>query len=146
MRLYGKNVVAGDLVQFDGSNEVVVVKDACSTKASMENVVLPMLGYDSLLPENAVGRFCKELLKQENVQFLKDVPEEAKTKGSYRRLLARAGNVSFEMMPGDSSCNAPSSMNAKFSFDLPAGTYATMFFRELMLTTVARGNQETIED
>lgn len=145
MRLYGTNVVAGDLIQFDNNSEVVLVQDASSTKASIENVVLPMLGYDSLLPENEVGRFCEELLKKDNVQFLKDAPEEAKIKGSYRRLLVRAENVSFEMMP-DRSSNAASVVNTKFSFDLPAGTYATMFFRELMLTTVARGNQEAGED
>jgi len=139
IRLFGTKVVPGDLVLLDGSDEVEVVTDATSlSTARIDDVVLPMPGYDSLYPKNEVGRMYEALLKEENVRFEKDAPEEAKVKGSYRRLLARAENLSFEIVPSDEKVD---SVNAKFLFDLPTGTYATMFFRELMLTTVSRDNQ-----
>lgn len=139
MRLYGTNVVAGDLIQVEGSNEVVVVDEASLKNARFEHVVLPLLGYDSLIPNNEVGRYCEALLREENVRFDKDAPAEATIKGSYRRILAKAENVSYEIIPDEFNL-----VNAKFSFDLPAGTYATMFFRELLLSTVARTRPDTM--
>lgn len=139
MLLFGTKVVAGDLVLLDGSDKVEIITDASLSTARIDDVVLPMPGYDSLYPKNEVGRMYEALLKEENVRFEKDAPEEAKAKGSYRRLLARAENLSFEFLPGDDE--GGDSVNAKFLFDLPTGTYATMFFRELMLTTVSRDNQ-----
>lgn len=138
MRLYGANVVPGDLIQIEGSNEVVMVDETSLTNAKFEQVVLPMMGYDSLIPNNEVGRYCEALLKEENVRFDKDAPADATIKGSYRRILAKADNVSYEIIS-----DKHHSVNAKFSFDLPAGAYATMFFRELMLSTVTRARYKT---
>jgi len=145
MRLFGAKVVAGDLVQLDGSDQVTVVEDASTTKATIDHVVLPMVGYDSMYPTNEVGSFCRDLLNQEKVQLTKDAPDEAKIKGnSYRRLVARADNLLYEILPPVDESD--DSVHAKFCFDLPTGTYATMFFRELLCTTVARDTQLAEEE
>ena len=130
--------MAGDLIQVN--NKVIVLDEVSSKTASIYDVVLPMLGYDSILPDNEVGRYCETLLRNENVSFDKDSPAEATAKGSYRQILAKADHVSYEMIPDQDRDKDEDNdlVNVKFSFDLPTGTYATMFFRELMLTTVAR--------
>lgn len=132
IRLYGIKVVLGDLIKVRESEQILIVDETTLHNANIEDVVLPMPGFDSIYPKNEVLIFFEKIMKEENVSFLKNVPDEAKIKGSYRRLIERADNVSYELTNDDDS------VNVKFSFNLPSGTYATMFFRELMLSTVAR--------
>ena len=96
-------------------------------------MVLPLPGHGIEFPSNEVGRLYKELLLREQVTFEKvGAPPESMPKGGYRRMLCRATNLSC------SRWEDVGGVSAKLSFDLPAGSYATMLLRELMLTTVAR--------
>lgn len=130
LQKYGCKVIPGDLIQSaDGSIEIVT-----ETTVSIKDVVLPLPGYDIQYPRNEIGDFYKNILDQDLVSFRKDAPPESTAKGSYRRLLSFAENVSHEILTDDKN----SSLHCKLTFDLPKGSYATMLLRELMLQTCTR--------
>jgi TruD family tRNA pseudouridine synthase len=143
MRRYGNVVVVGDLLLPEGSSSgkpTIVTDDDVESK-SISNVVLPMPGYDILYPTNAIGQLYQDFLQQENVQFDKNaLHDESKARGSYRRLISFAENLTFEVVP--STEQDLKVVDVKFTFDLSKGSYATMFLRELMLKTVARDSTE----
>ena len=80
----------------------------------------------------------RSLLERDAVSFSKDGPPESTAKGSYRRLVSRAYNVSFEAL---AASGGDGNLDVRLQFDLPTGSYATMFLRELMYTTVVRDNR-----
>ena len=141
MQLYGKQIVVGDLVSVEkNNNKPIVVTESDLLDESkrdvfhMTNVVLPMPGYDTIYPNNRIGILYKEFLRKGNVQFDKNaVHDEAKARGSYRRVIAHADQLIYERLPSELS-----SVNIQLKFNLPKGSYATMLLRELMLKTVAR--------
>ena len=73
-----------------------------STIFRFEDVVLPLLGYDVLYPTNEVGEWYGALLERDGVSFRKDGPPESTAKCSYRRLVSRAYNVSYEALAASS--------------------------------------------
>lgn len=133
LRRYGVKVVPGDLLLAKGRDTPELATEH-STNESIEKVVLPMPGYDVQYPTNEIGQLYQDLMEGENVQFDKSAPEESKAKGSYRCLVTSVANLTYEYELIEERDLA----NVMFSFDLPKGSYATMFFRELMLKTVAR--------
>ena len=147
MQMYGNQIVAGDLVMNEkGSTKPIIVTEMDLLDPSkkdvfhMTNVVLPMPGYDTIYPDNEIGTMYKEFLHNENVHFDKHVAhDEAKARGSYRRVIAHVDQFIYERLPSQSS---PSSVNLQLKFHLPKGSYATMLLRELMLKTVARDDPD----
>ena len=137
LKRFGTNVVKGDLYRLndDGSGGVQVVTDE-STSIKIEDVVLPLPGYAITYPENEIGALYHDFLKEENVSFGRNSPDEVTAKGSYRSLIANAQNLSITF----DECDKDSSIASQFvlKFDLPSGSYATMLLRELMTTTVDR--------
>ena len=142
MKLYGNQIVAGDLVLVEkGCNKPTIVTEMDLNDESkkgvflMTKVVLPMPGHDTIYPNNEIGRMYKAFLEKENIQFDKNVADdEAKARGSYRRVIAQVDHFTCERLPSEPS----SSMDVQLKFNLPKGSYATMLLRELMLKTVAR--------
>lgn len=92
-----------------------------------------------------MGQLYKDILKREGVDLTeKGNNPEATAKGSYRKLIQKAYNLSWGMVSNEET-NAPNSKAAdpvvncaRFQFDLRSGCYATMLLRELMLTTMVR--------
>ena len=143
--LYGTKVVAGDLVLSSDGN-VRVVDDPSKMDGKLlefDNVVLPLPGYDVKYPTHKVGSRYSEFLAHDRVSVDKAAPPECTAKGGYRRIVARAYNFLQEAVvvaedgAGDDGVRG-SALHWKLRFDLPAGCYATMLLRELMLTTVVR--------
>ena len=138
LRRFGNKVVPGDLLLAEGSTLPEYATED-SLDEPIEKIVLTMPGYGVLYPGNEIGQLYQDILKRENVQFDKSAQEESKAKGSYRRLITSVGNLTYDLVPTEGV-----SVNATFSFDLPKGSYATMFLRELMLKTVARDSLEYV--
>ena len=145
MQLYGNQVVEGDLVLVEqGCNKPIHVTksdlfdDSKKGIYHMSNVVLPMAGYDTIYPDNEIGTLYKEFLDNENVAFDKNVAhDEAKARGSYRRVIANVDQFTYELVPSESSL-----VNVQLKFNLPKGSYANMHLRELLLKTVARDDPD----
>jgi tRNA pseudouridine13 synthase len=145
MKRYGNQVVVGDLVLLDdGNNKPIIVTETDLNGPSkndairISNVVLPMPGYDILYPTNEIGSLYQEFFQKEQVQFEKHIiNDESKARGSYRRLIVHVENLTHERLSSNNTV-----VDVKFTFNLPKGSYATMFLRELMLKTVARDSIE----
>jgi tRNA pseudouridine13 synthase len=149
MQRYGNQVVVGDLVLLDdGSTKPIIVTETDLIGPSIrdgikiENVVLPMPGYDTVYPTNEIGSLYQDFLQKEQVKFDKHmVNDESKARGSYRRLIVHVENLTYERFPYTAS-HSDNIVDVKFTFTLPKGSYATMLLRELMLKTVARDSIE----
>lgn len=143
IQLYGNHIVVGDLVLVEkSSNKPIIATSTDLLDESkkevfhMTNVVLPMPGYDTIYPNNRIGILYQEFLRKENVQFDKNaLHDEAKARGSYRRVIAQVDQLVYERLPSDLPL-----VDIQLKFNLPKGSYATMLLRELMLKTVARDN------
>lgn len=103
-------------------------------------------GYNIQYPSNEIGEFYTEILSADGVELSKGGVSEGTAKGSYRKLVQKASNLKWSIVPEyevrepeiskDPAVNA-----AQFTFELESGCYATMMLRELMLTTMARENK-----
>lgn len=137
--------VIGDLYLLsdnkDGLNtlNVQVVHDPKTVNISQ--VVLPLPGYNVQYPANEIGDLYKTILTQDGIQLSKEKTPESTAKGSYRKLLQKADKLSWEFV-GDSG---PVVSDAKFTFELESGSYATMMLRELMVTTMSRDSGSSHE-
>jgi tRNA pseudouridine13 synthase len=135
---YGSKVMKGDLY-FENENrqrdEVKLVKsEEEALSINIHQVVLPLPGYGVQYPENDIGKLYNDLLQQDKLNFEKTEIQEGSAKGSYRKLIARPKELRVEIDESSGAqCNS-----MKLIFQLPKGCYATMFLRELMLTTVTR--------
>ena len=144
---HGIEPIEGDLYQQDGESNVCVVTDPSTV--SISQVVLPLPGYTIQYPKNAIGDLYKQILANDGVHLsIKNNVEESSAKGSYRKLIQYAGSLKWESIVDkevkDIKANSSSELDsvveaARFTFELDSGCYATMLFRELMLTTMARG-------
>jgi tRNA(Glu) U13 pseudouridine synthase TruD len=120
-----------------------------------------------------LGTLYREFLEKDRIYHLlvkkPQIPEEGTSKGSYRHIIAHAMNndVKFRRIfsrdedkkynhnetknvavndAGSLSRRHNEDVNVQFKFQLPKGSYATMFLRELMLTTVVRDiDKEVVE-
>jgi tRNA(Glu) U13 pseudouridine synthase TruD len=130
--LFGCQVVAGDLVVADSSalRQVKVVEAGEESLFQLAQVVLPLPGSDVVYPQNAVAQVYERILAEDSVEFKKDGGEpESSAKGSYRFL------VSHSHRPVQCYKVTGSDSDYHLTFDLSAGSYATMFLRELLRTT-----------
>lgn len=137
LELYGRKVVAGDLVKADGDEVVSIATEDTASNYTLEQVVLPLPGYNMQYPDNEIGKRYMELLAEEDVKFEKNAPLEATAKGSYRRLIVAMTSLEIKFLEEDESSSTADAF--QLSFDLPSGSYATMLLRELMVSTVTRG-------
>eukprot|EP00934_Nitzschia_sp_Nitz4_P001608 Nitzschia sp. Nitz4//scaffold11_size288233//166113//168044//NITZ4_000783-RA/size288233-processed-gene-0.170-mRNA-1//1//CDS//3329534101//1608//frame0 len=154
------SVLAGDLVQKNGSDEVVVVteEDVTNGNYTIEDVVLPLVGIKSKLPTNATGDKFKELLKEIGISvdmFQKLNDKDLALNGDYRKLLCRPTDFEYEIkeyfdpkqpllqtdlmkLNGEDIEITPAKEGEQekvamlVGFTLPSSAYATVALRELM--------------
>jgi len=139
IKLYGAKVIKGDLYfDKDGNHQsnIRVVEGNEVQTVKLSQILLPLPGYNIQYPKNEIGKFYKDILNIDGVEFKKNVPVESTANGSYRKLVLHPGHLTFETNSADLNSEC-----LKLSFQLPKGSYATMLLRELMLTTVARVNK-----
>jgi TruD family tRNA pseudouridine synthase len=133
LRVYGMNVVQGDLV--DDGGHVKVVDDKDVNNFSIYQVVLPLVGTTTVYPQNAVRSKFEEILTKDGISFSETAPSESLPKGGYRHVLAKCNDLEFEIKETDTDERI---RVVTLSFELPRGCYATSLLRELMVTTVDR--------
>jgi tRNA(Glu) U13 pseudouridine synthase TruD len=120
-----------------------------------------------------LGTLYREFLEKDRIYHLlvksPQIPEEGTSKGSYRHIIVHAINNDINysrIFSRDEAKNNSHNetknvavndagilsrchnedVNVQFKFQLPKGSYATMFLRELMLTTVVRDiDKEVVE-
>ena len=147
MRLFGLTPVIGDLYETHGSDsadaQVHVVTDPSTVDISQ--IVLPLPGYSIQYPTNSIGELYHKILSEDGITMSKDMAPEATAKGSYRKLIQKAHGLKWENVEGNNEhVNKEDDLtvsNAKFTFELESGCYATMMLRELMVMTMARDSK-----
>jgi tRNA(Glu) U13 pseudouridine synthase TruD len=148
---WGLKPVIGDLYyeqESDVNNDVdedihlvKVVKDP--TDINMSQIVLPLPGYNIQYPQNEIGELYKTILHDDGIDLVtKSKYPESTAKGSYRKLIQRANNLTWSIVARDdepgTTQDDPAVDIARFTFELESGCYATMMLRELMVTTMSR--------
>lgn len=99
-------------------------------------------------PSNEIGELYEKILKNDGVELSEKCNiQEATAKGSYRKLIQKANNLSWENVSECSDDSRQPEVDdpvvdaARFCFDLDSGCYATMMLRELMVTTMVRDDK-----
>ena len=132
---------------------VVTEEEATAATYSIEDVLLPMPGYKTILPENAVAEEITSLMEAEGVpkSSLHHRVKELALPGGYRKLIQRPQQMTWRVMRYDDPNLplAPTDLTlmrgeplpegvpdgrftaARLEFTLPSSTYATMCLREL---------------
>jgi len=94
---------------------------------------IPLVGYKTELKDNKPENLIKEVLEEEGVDQedfrLQDFPE-LRSEGTYRRAFADFRN--FEVLEIDEDDLNMTKNRMRVKFDLPKGSYATVFLREIM--------------
>lgn len=94
---------------------------------------IPLVGYKTDLKDNRPENLIEEILEEENVSIddfrLQEFPE-LRSEGTYRRAFADFRNFEVFEIDEDDLNMAQNKMTVKF--DLPKGSYATVFLREIM--------------
>ena len=95
-------------------------------------MVFPIIGYKTELPDTIIFDFIKKQLEQDELQqsdFEVRKIKNLKFSGSNRRVIIDPSNKSWDFE------NNNSEMNVKVKFALRSGSYATIILRELMKTS-----------
>ncbi|XP_054997578.1 pseudouridylate synthase PUS7L isoform X2 [Sorex araneus] len=146
---YGSRVVEGDLVCLDEDTDdenftkvhVVTEEEESANTYGMNQVVLPVLGYNNQYPKNKVGQWYQETLIRDGLQACRfKVPAlKLNVPGCYRQILKRPRNLSYQLMEEhnidvkkDDSHISEAALSLLVSFDLDASCYATVCLREIM--------------
>lgn len=94
---------------------------------------IPLVGYKTELKDEKPENLIKEVLEEEGVDQedfrLQDFPE-LRSEGTYRRAFADFRN--FEILDIDEDDLNMTKNKMTVKFDLPKGSYATVFLREIM--------------
>lgn len=141
---------------------IATSQDIQQNRVHISQVILPLVGYNTIYPKNDVGEYMKNILQEDQVEFINPSEEEgggggkagnnkhkrdSTAKGSYRTLISFPRNVTWKKVnDDDDECRVSNSnekeneknndvdlvKNACFSFELDSGSYATMMLRELL--------------
>ncbi|XP_075407967.1 pseudouridylate synthase PUS7L isoform X2 [Tenrec ecaudatus] len=148
---YGSRVVEGDLVCLDGDVDeehfpssrvhLVTEEEESANIYTINQVVLPVLGYNIQYPKNKVGQWYHEILSRDGLQSCKfRVPAlKLNAPGCYRQILKYPHNLSSHLIDGsdanvqtEGSCISGATLSLLISFDLDSSCYATVCLREIM--------------
>ena len=150
---FGNSVVPGDIFIKDNNKcEPMIVTDANIQDVSIYDIVLPMVTFDSVLPENCVKDELERLLKEDSLT-LNSFNLETKaflSSGDYRKIFIKPKNLSWKLlkytnnnirliqtdlqkMLGEEIIEEETGDKTalKLSFSLQPSAYATVLTREL---------------
>ncbi|XP_009640563.1 pseudouridylate synthase 7 homolog-like protein isoform X1 [Egretta garzetta] len=149
LKIYGSEVVEGDLVFSEDNDEsvplndkvhVVTAPEVSANKYSINQVVLPMVGHSIKYPSNKVGQWYHERLSKDELQMCKFrvSPLQLNIPGCYRPILKNVQNLSYFLEDSEKGIEIEdnhlneSKVSLHISFDLDPSCYATVCLREIM--------------
>ncbi|NXN10429.1 PUS7L protein, partial [Indicator maculatus] len=149
LKIYGSQVVEGDLVFLEESGEsislsdkvhVVTAPEESANTYSINQVVLPMVGHSIKYPSNKVGQWYHERLSKDELQMCKFRVSSLQLNipGCYRPILKNVQNLSYFLEGSEKGIEIEdnhlneSKISLHISFDLDPSCYATVCLREIM--------------
>ncbi|XP_076128247.1 pseudouridylate synthase 7 homolog isoform X3 [Alosa pseudoharengus] len=158
---FGFQAVEGDLVLKGGTAHVLTAEEA--EKHSINDIVMPLPGFDVIYPTHHVGKGYREMLTADNLDIdnMRHKVRDYSLAGAYRLVLIRPQNVSWEVINYDDARvplvhtdveklegkPAPVYLTEgkyralRMEFSLPPSTYATMAIREVLKMDTSIKNQ-----
>ncbi|CAB1323397.1 unnamed protein product [Coregonus sp. 'balchen'] len=158
---FGLKAVEGDLVLRAGTAFVLSAAEA--ETHSIQDVVMPLPGFDVIYPTHHVGKGYREMLSADNLDIdnMRHRVRDYSLAGAYRRILIKPSDVSWEVInyedPRVSLVHTdvekledqpPPVFNKegkyralRMEFSLPPSTYATMAIREVLKMDTSIKNQ-----
>lgn len=168
---YGLKVVPGDLLLLSDSDlteqdtdtegtpiaqQPIIADESHCESASIFDVVLPIPGFMSVLPQHSTGEYYKQLLKEDNLSLEQfDMRSRLfRLKGAYRKLIMKPKDLTW-CIEAYQDPNAPVIFQVEdvtlhqmpvvdksqgsqyaliFKTILPSSCYATMLIREMTKT------------
>ncbi|XP_015249019.1 PREDICTED: pseudouridylate synthase 7 homolog isoform X1 [Cyprinodon variegatus] len=149
---FGLKAVEGDLVLKGTKAHVLSAEEA--EKHSINDVVMPLPGYDVIYPSHHIGDGYRELLSADGLDIdnMRHKVKDYSLAGAYRRIIITPTDVSWEVIHYDDPRislvhsdfekleNKPAPVfnkegkyrALKMEFSLPPSTYATMAIREVL--------------
>jgi tRNA(Glu) U13 pseudouridine synthase TruD len=137
---------------------VVTEEDIAFGRYSMRDVVLPLIGRDTLYPFHPTGEYMRSLLQERNLlnHFESSHQNDLIQRGAYRRVIEYPDDFTYRLVnyshaddilqsserntlfPSETSPETLQSeqthLGLVIEFNLPPGSYATMLLRELTKT------------
>lgn len=164
LKTYGKQILIGDLYlknlqggggeDHNSNNEVFIVDETNREHIQLEQIVLPLPGYDIKYPSNDIHSWYKDLLNEDGIDInqMKYQVKDYSLPGNYRQFLLRPEQVEYRIVYYDNITDDPlqsdyerliqQSTNVKcelkqymgliLAFSLPKSSYATMALREIL--------------
>jgi tRNA pseudouridine13 synthase len=163
IRIYGNTLQLGDLVDISAytDNEslktesesknsrqehiIIITKDEELKKYSIDDLVLPLPGYDVLYPQNKMMEAYKTFMEVHGFDphDMKRKQKDFSLPGSYRKVLVRPKDYEFKLVRYDDPdqeiniTEEPNLRDGKYlalilQFTLPTSSYATMCLREVL--------------
>ena len=147
---------------------VVTAEEAAARKYSIDDVLLPMPGFETIPPSSGVADELARIMAADGIEpsmFKHRVPELA-LPGSYRKLIQRPIGMTWRVMryddpqlplaatdlgrmrgePEPEGVPDGARIAAVLEFTLPASTYATMCLRELTKQSTELAHQNRLND
>lgn len=108
---YGMSVLIGDLYIIDVKKDVQVdfVTDANQKNIQLEQIVLPLPGYDVKYPSNEIHSWYRDLLNEDGIQIdqMKYHIKDYSLPGNYRSFIVRPGQVEYRLVNYDNVDDDP---------------------------------------
>uniref|UniRef100_A0A8C7CQW5 Pseudouridylate synthase 7 homolog n=1 Tax=Oncorhynchus kisutch TaxID=8019 RepID=A0A8C7CQW5_ONCKI len=158
---FGLKAVEGDLVLRGGTAFVLSAAEA--ETHSIQDVVMPLPGFDVIYPTHHVGKGYREKLSADNLDIdnMRHRVRDYSLAGAYRRILIKPSDVSWSVINYDDprislvhtdveklEDQPPPVFNKegkyralRMEFSLPPSTYATMAIREVLKMDTSIKNQ-----
>ncbi|CAF1603743.1 unnamed protein product [Rotaria magnacalcarata] len=156
LNTYGTEILVGDLYMNDIHNDsnVSFVTETNRNDIKLEQIVLPLPGYDIKYPLNDIYSWYRDLLNEDGIKIdqMKYQVKDYSLPGNYRQFIVRTGQVDYRIVHYDNMNDDPLQSdydrlmnrdnNLKLelnkykglilAFSLPKSSYATMALREIL--------------
>ncbi|CAF2048156.1 unnamed protein product [Rotaria magnacalcarata] len=156
LNTYGTEILVGDLYMNDIHNDsnVSFVTETNRNDIKLEQIVLPLPGYDIKYPLNDIHSWYRDLLNEDGIKIdqMKYQVKDYSLPGNYRQFIVRTGQVDYRIVHYDNMNDDPLQSdydrlmnrdnNLKLelnkykglilAFSLPKSSYATMALREIL--------------
>ncbi|CAF1599441.1 unnamed protein product [Rotaria magnacalcarata] len=156
LNTYGTEILVGDLYMNDIHNDsnVSFVTETNRNDIKLEQIVLPLPGYDIKYPLNDIHSWYRDLLNEDGIKIdqMKYQVKDYSLPGNYRQFIVRTGQVDYRIVHYDNMNDDPLQSdydrlmnrdnNLKLelnkykglilAFSLPKSSYATMAVREIL--------------
>ena len=108
---YGMSVLIGDLYVTDANDDhqVNFVTETNQKDIRLEQIVLPLPGYDVKYPSNEIHSWYRDLLNEDGIQIdqMKYHVKDYSLPGNYRQFIIRPGQVEYRLVHYDNIDDDP---------------------------------------